>query len=730
MIQQQVIQSAEEKFHIPADAVNIDDRVKVLNHLDSFAIFDRWGDIHPQARKAQGIFHQGTRFLNRLELRLNKKKPVLLSSSIKEDNDILSVDLTNHDLHNCNIQENNIHISRTQFIRNGVYYEEIAVINYSDKKCLADLSVSFGADFRDLFEIRGITREATPNKPACSSKSNSLLFEYEGLDNIHRSTEVIFPENEDFSLQKHTVLYNLDLEPHQKTKFHFLIIFRTQEKFLDSNGVEKAYIRDFTEAGRLLKEELMKTRGLFAEIITANEQFNHWIHRSQADLISLLTPTAHGLYPYAGVPWYNTTFGRDGLITAMEILWIAPEVARDVLLFLAKMQALELNPQKDAEPGKILHEARSGEMANTGEIPFSKYYGTIDATPLYIMLAGMYYENTGDLLTLEKIWPNIKAGLNWIDEYGDLDKDGFVEYQHKAENGLTNQGWKDSHDSVMYENGRLCEPPIALCEVQGYVYGAKKSAAVLARYFHEEALSEQLEEEAEELKRKFNEVFWDSAKNIYALALDGNKQPCKVISSNPGHCLFTGIVDDDKALSLARTLLSKDMFSGWGIRTLSAREVRYNPMSYHNGSIWPHDNALIGYGLSKYGLQKEAIEVLTAMFDASLFIDMQRLPELYCGFDRKPGEGPTAYPVACSPQAWSVAAVFMLLQACLRLEINALNKTILFDKPMLPEYLDKIFITNLRTGDSFCDVEIHRHQHDVGFNVTRKPEGWNVFIKK
>ena len=730
MIQQQEMQSTEEKFHIPADAVNIDDRVKVLNHLDSFAIFDRWGDIHPQARKAQGIFHQGTRFLNRLELRLNKKKPVLLSSSIKEDNDILSVDLTNQDLANCNIQENNIHISRTQFIRNGVYYEEIAVINYSDKKCLADLSVNFGADFRDLFEIRGINREATPNKPTCSSKSNSLLFEYEGLDNIHRSTEVIFPENEEFSLHKHSVLYTIDLDPHEKTKFHFLIIFKTQEKFLDSNGVDKAFIRDFSEAGRLLKEELMKTRGLFAGIITTNEQFNHWIHRSEADLISLLTPTAHGLYPYAGVPWYNTTFGRDGIITAMEVLWIAPEVARDVLLFLAKMQAKELNPQKDAEPGKILHEARSGEMANTGEIPFSKYYGTIDATPLYIMLAGMYYENTGDLLTLEKIWPNIKAGLNWIEEYGDLDKDGFVEYKHKAENGLTNQGWKDSHDSVMYENGTLCEPPIALCEVQGYVYAAKKSAARLARCFHEEALSEQLEEEAGELKRKFNEVFWDPAKNTYALALDGNKKPCNVVSSNPGHCLFTGIVDQDKALPLARTLLSKEMFSGWGIRTLSEKEVRYNPMSYHNGSIWPHDNALIGYGMAKYGLQKEAIDIMTAMFDASLFIDMQRLPELYCGFDRKTGEGPTAYPVACSPQAWSVAAVFMLLQACLRVEINALKKTILFDKPMLPDYLDKIFITNLRTGDSFCDVEIHRHQHDVGFNVTRKPEGWNVFIKK
>lgn len=729
MKSEEIKTSEEDKFHIPAEVVSYDERIKVLNHSDSFAIFDRWGDIHVYTKTAQGIFHQGTRYISRLELRLNKKKPLLLSSSIKEDNDVLSVDLSNPDLIACNIQENNLHILRSQFIRNGVYYEELSFINYSNQACDFDISLLFEADFKDLFEIRGIARTLHPNPPQISSKDNRLFFDYGGLDKVHRRTEIIFSENCECSIRNNLVLFTLHLKPHQPHKIDYLIVFRTNEQFLTSEK-EKIYVSDFEEAKGLMRNELKKIHQLFADITTSNEQFTHWINRSKADLVSLLTPTTHGLYPYAGVPWYNTVFGRDGIITAMEILWVAPEVAKNVLSVLANLQAKEFIPAKDAEPGKILHEARSGEMANTGEIPFKEYYGTIDATPLFIMLAGMYYQHTADLLTIEKIWPNIKAALHWIDHYGDIDGDGFVEYKHKAENGLTNQGWKDSHDSVMYKNGELCEPPIALCEVQGYVYAAKKYASMLATAFQETAYAEQLAKEADDLREKFNTIFWDESSGCYALALDGNKKPCNVVSSNPGHCLFTGIVDEDRAETLVKTLVGEDMFCGWGIRTLSAKEVRYNPMSYHNGSIWPHDNALIAAGLARYGFQNEAMKILSALFSASLFIDMQRLPELYCGFKQRSGEGPTAYPVACSPQAWSVAAVFLLLQACLQIEINALEKTIVFNKPELPEYLDKIVINNLKTGDDYCDVELFKYAYDIGFHVTHKPEGWNLIIKK
>jgi glycogen debranching enzyme len=729
MIPQELTTSEEAKFHIHADAVNNDDRVKVLNHADSFAIFDRWGDIHPYTKKAQGIFHQGTRFINRLELRLNKKKPLLLSSSIKEDNDFFSVDLTNPDFTDYGILENSLHISRSQFIRNGVYYEEINAVNYGEKECSVELSLAFGADFKDLFEIRGIPRTLEPNKYELHHNKDGMVYKYHGLDNIIRATEIIFSGEIKPEFENNVARFDLRLPPHQKQKIDYFIAFRTEEQFFSAEKKQISFA-GFSEIKNIMPAELQKAHSMFAGISTSNEQFTHWIHRSRADLISLITQTPYGLYPYAGVPWYNTAFGRDGIITAMEVLWVAPQVAKNALIFLAHMQAKEMIPAKDAEPGKILHEARSGEMANTAEIPFKEYYGTIDATPLFVMLAGMYYQHTADMAAIKNLWPNIKAAINWIDNYGDLDGDGFVEYKHKAENGLTNQGWKDSHDSVMYKNGELCEPPIALCEVQGYVYAAKNYASLLAEVLGEKDFAQQLKTEAAQLKQKFNEVFWDEEADCYALALDGNKKPCKVVSSNPGHCLFCGIVDDDKAAKLSATLISADMFSGWGIRTLSEGEKRYNPMSYHNGSIWPHDNALIAAGLARYGFQKEAAKILSALFDASLFIELQRLPELYCGFPRRRGEGPTSYPVACSPQAWSVGAVFMLLQACLQIDIDAVKKTIVFKKPDLPPYLDRIAINHLPLGSASCDIELYRLDYDVSFNVIRKPADWSILIVK
>lgn len=711
----------ENKYHIGGNIVYVDDRTRVLNHFDTFGIFDRWGDIHPHAKKLHGIYHQGTRFVNKLELLINGQKPLLLSSAIKENNQVLSVDLTNPAFDDCNLAENTVHISRSQFVRNGVFYEEILFTNYGAVSCSLAVSLLFGSDFKDLFEIRGIERKVHPNKHELISKKDKIIFDYKGLDDIHRYTEIKFESN-GYEIRGSSFYFHLDLVPQQAHLLHYSIFFNA--------GANELETVKYTEVKKAMKEEQQTSHRIFADVATSNEQFDHWIARSKTDLLSLLSETRYGKYPYAGVPWYNTAFGRDGIITAMETLWLAPEIARDVLFFLAQTQAKELMPEKDAEPGKILHETRSGEMANTGEIPFGKYYGTIDATPLFIMLAGMYYERTADKETIREIWPNIKMALLWINKYGDMDGDCFVEYKHKAENGLTNQGWKDSYDSVMYENGELCEPPIALCEVQGYVYAAKKYASVLMNIFDGEEEAKKIRLEAEELKKKFNEQFWDSNLGCYVLALDKNKKPCRVITSNAGQCFFTGIVDDDKAKMLADTLMHKNMFSGWGVRTLSVVEKRYNPMSYHNGSIWPHDNALIAYGLAQYGFQKEALKIMNAMFNASLFIELQRLPELYCGFNRKANEGPTVYPVACSPQAWSVAVIFMLVKACLQIDINATSKTIVFNKPELPEYLDEIHIANLKLGNEKLNFDAYRHQYDVGFNVSHKPGEWQVVIKK
>jgi glycogen debranching enzyme len=729
MIPQELLVPEEEsKYHIPGDSLNYDDRVKVLNHYDTFAVMDRWGDVHPHGKRVQGIYHQGMRFLSRLELRINRKKPLLLSSTIRENNDILSVDLTNPELDICHVLENTLHLSRSKFLRNGVYYEELSFVNYSGHNCTFEISIAFGADFKDIFEIRGINRNVKTNRPELSTSANSIMFTYNGIDGLKRKTEIVFSDIDEPDIHNHIVNFHLALKPHEIKKINYTILLNTEEEFFATEQQEGT--PNYADAKTLKVEDIIRSRALFPEIFTSNEQFNNWVNRSRADLLSLLTQTPYGKYPYAGVPWYNTAFGRDGIITAMEVLWIAPEVGRDVLRFLSKMQATEMIPAKDAEPGKILHETRTGEMANTNEIPFKEYYGTIDATPLYIMLAGMYYERTGNLDFIRSIWPNLKAALQWIDQYGDIDGDGFVEYKHKAENGLTNQGWKDSHDSIMYEDGKLCQPPIALCEVQGYVYAAKKHASVLAKALKEDDYANQLQQQAEELKEKFNRVFWDSDLNCFVLALDGNKKPCRVVSSNPGHCLYTGIADVEKAKLMAKVLMGENMFSGWGIRTLSADAVRYNPMSYHNGSIWPHDNVLTAFGFAKYGLQKETMKVMKALFDASLFIDLQRLPELYCGFERRPNEGPTAYPVACSPQAWAVGAVFMLLQSCLRIEINALEKRITFYKPEFPDFLDKVTISNLRVSDGVCQFELYRYQYDIGFHIIQKPEEWELIIKK
>ncbi len=711
----------ESKYHIGGDVVYVDDRVRVLNHFDTFGIFDRWGDIHPQGKKLHGIYHQGTRFINKLELRVNGHKPLLLSSAIKESNQELSVDLTNSAFEDCELAENTIHISRSQFVRNGMFHEELHFNNYGLSPCSLYVTLSFGADFKDIFEIRGVERKVEHPRHELIHEDGRIIFEYKGLDDVCRRAEVRL-EGQGHEIKRNMCICSLHLLPQQPQCLRYSIFF-------DAGDTELATVQ-YKEVKKAMEEERQTAHRIFADVETSNEQFNHWLERSRVDLLSLLSQTRFGKYPYAGVPWYNTAFGRDGIITAMETLWLAPEISKDVLRFLACWQARDDDPKSDAEPGKILHETRSGEMANTGEIPFGKYYGTIDATPLFVMLAGMYYERTGDKETIMQIWPNIKLALHWIDEYGDLDGDGFVEYKHKAANGLTNQGWKDSFDSVMYANGDLCEPPIALCEVQGYVYGAKKYGSALAAVFGEEEQSQNLWMEAETLKKKFNEQFWDSELGCYVLALDGNKKPCRVVSSNAGQCLFSGIVDEDKVRLLVDTLMHPDMFSGWGIRTLSAVEKRYNPMSYHNGSVWPHDNALIGYGLSLYGYQKEVHEILNALFSASLFIDLQRLPELYCGFKRRANEGPTAYPVACSPQAWSVAVIFLLLQSCLHININAVNKTIVFNNPELPDYLDKITVSNLKLGDQEFVFSVFRHQHDVSFNVISKPEGWELLIKK
>jgi glycogen debranching enzyme len=711
--------SAEEviqvsgSYYVLATSSLADDRTRVLKQGDMFAIFDRSGDVMSRGAIPHGVFRDGTRYLSRLEMRIDGNRPLLLSSSVLDDNTLLAADLTNPDLMQggkLKIARGLLHIFRSKFLWEGTCHERLRVGNYGPRPIRAKLSFSFDADFADIFEIRGLKRARHGRRRPRRVSSHGVALGYRGLDGVERRCRLEWTVPKSWRLRRdgeHGIAFEMRLAPRSTETL--------QLAWICSEGPRRRASPGYASAARAVAGHRAELCAEQACVETSNEQFNDWLDRSYADIHMMTTRVAEGWYPHAGVPWFDTVFGRDGIWTALFCLWIAPKLARGVLGHLAARQATTEDPARDAEPGKILHETRRGELAALNEIPFGLYYGSVDSTPLFVVLAGAYLARTDDVAFLRALWPNIAAALSWIERYGDADGDGFVEYHRKTESGLSNQGWKDSFDAVFHRDGSLAQGPIALCEVQGYVYEAYRQAALIAARL---GMADEAGRCA--LRVRFEGAFWSERLGMYALALDGRKRRCEVRASNAGHLLYCGLASRTRARRTAAALLGPKFFSGWGVRTVAEGEALFNPMSYHNGSVWPHDNAIIAAGLCRYGFKDYAVDALKGLFESSVFTDLNRLPELFCGFQRRHGEGPTLYPVACSPQAWASASPFFMLQSILGLSFDADRARVSFDHPLLPPFLREVRIRGLKSGGGSLDVSLTRHGGDVGVNVTRR----------
>jgi glycogen debranching enzyme len=683
-----------------------------LKHGDCFVVTDDKGDIHA---RGDGLFRDDTRILSLFRLLIGGKEPSLLGASLSQDNIVFTANLTNPQLIADDGQttpQGVIHIQRSRFLWNDRMFERLRLSNYSNRDVTVPLTLCFDADFRDMFEVRGSQRARRGRTCDVETARDRVTLRYEGLDGLVRQSTIAFSRK-----PVHLAADRAD--------FRLRLPRRGYQSLLIEVGHDRpsAPSRERYRASAARARWRMRAkRRLGATVMSTGRVFNDWLSRARADIALLTTDLPTGPYPYAGIPWFSTAFGRDGVISALQTLWLDPGLARGVLSFLAQHQATETLPFSDSQPGKIMHETRKGEMAVLRELPFGRYYGGVDTTPLYVYLASAYAARTGDMALIDELWPSLSAAAAWMDEASRLNGSGFVTYSRAAETGLINQGWKDSFDAVFHADGRIPKGPIALVEVQGYVYAAWRGLADLAERRGNMGRAAYWAERADRMREAVEREFWMEDRGFYALALDGDGQPCQVRTSNAGHLLFVGLPSPDRAQRLTDQLLSAAFHTGWGLRTVADDELPFNPMSYHNGSIWPHDTALCATGMARYGTRDSVVRLMSNTFEAAVHFNM-RLPELFCGFTRAPGEAPVAYPVACLPQAWSSGSVFMLMQACLGLEIDGFRSEIHVTRPRLPIGIDQLSIRRLNVGGTQVDLHFQRVTDRVVAYLDTRHEG-------
>ncbi len=678
-----------------------------LKDGDDFVVADPQGDI---AGGVDGFFHDDTRILSRLRLLIGDKLPSRLSYRLSRDNAVFT-------FHGANLAlppvggratpRGVIHIERRRVLVDGRLIERVRMDNFGLDEVMLPLAYEFGADFRDMFEVRGLRRPKRGALREPKLNGRSVEFAYEGLDGARRGSVVCFSEAP-WRLSHRRADFMFTLAPGRRVELFLEVAADaceppSRERFVAALAESRRRVRSRREAGGAL---------------TAGDRaFSEWLAQSRSDVALLTTDLPTGPYPYAGIPWFSTTFGRDGIITAWQLLWLDPSLARGVLGHLAATQATEVDRFRDSAPGKVMHEARRGEMAAMKEIPFGRYYGGVDTTPLFVALAGAYLERTGDEALIRRLWPNLTAAIGWLETNGDSNGDGLIDYARGADTGLSNQGWKDSEDSVFHADGAFPVGPVALVEVQGYAFAAWRAMAAMA-----ERLGlgdgDAWAARADAIREAVEARFWMEDKGSYGIAIDGAGRLCEPETSNPGHLLFCGLPSPERARRVTERLLAEDFDAGWGLRTLALGQVRFNPMSYHNGSIWPHDTAICLAGMARYGERTGVAKVLCDLFQASLSFEM-RMPELFCGFHREGDEPPIAYPVACMPQAWAAGSGFMMLQACLGLSIDARKACIRLVRPTLPPGVDTLGLDNLTIGDARTHLRFQRLGDSVA--VTQAP---------
>jgi glycogen debranching enzyme len=706
---------------------------QVLKHLDMFLVSDAFGDIHPDSR-GMGLYDGDTRVLSCSVLRIAGERPVVLHSDpggswrgvVTATNPEFRKDPGDKMGGDGRILRQTISVGRERTIAEA-YRERLEIQNHGPTPFDCDVEIEFDADYADIFEVRGYARKSRGELlPIELTGDGGLVFGYLGLDGVTVRTHVEFQpapviqaarDDQTGSVVAH---WSSQLRPGERRLIAWTV-------HATRDPVQTVHALDPEALDPARAHEAWLSRN--AVIETDHELINQVVQRSLDDLCLLESTDPIGdRFVAAGVPWFATLFGRDALITSLQAISFAPRLAVQTLEILAKRQATAADAWRDAEPGKMLHELRTGEMSRTGELPFAPYYGSIDSTPLWLILLGETHDWTADDALVDRLWPNALAALDWIDQWGDRDGDGFVEYERRAETGLRNQGWKDSTDSIRWLDGTLAETPIALAEVQGYVFDAKLRIARLARGRGDAAMADRLDQEASILQRRFAEQFRLPDGSV-AMALDRAKRPVDAVGSNAGHALWTGIVQAEHAEAVAAALGTPEMVSGWGLRTYAANQAGYNPIGYHTGTVWPHDTAIAAAGLRRYGFDDAADTLSSGMLAAAQHFPAFRLPELFCGFDRASTGSPIAYPVACSPQAWAAGSALMLIRTMLGLKADAPNHRLTLDRPILPAGLTKVVVRGIRVGETTCDLLLHRWRGLTSAEVLRKDAGLEVVVR-